>query len=83
MYNSSTKELFYNPTLEFVGSTISTNDSSGIRFDVQTTFQTAVTVDDDLTVNGNIVGYINLATLKSVVAASTSFSDFQTRIAAL
>lgn len=83
MYNSSTKELFYNPTLEFVGSTISTNDSSGIRFDVQTTFQTAVTVDDNLTVNGDIVGYINLATLKSVVAASTSFSDFQTRIAAL
>ena len=83
MYNSTTKELFYNPTLEFVGSTISTNDSSGIRFDVQTTFQTAVTVDDDLTVNGNIVGYINLATLKSVVAASSSFTDFQTRIAAL
>lgn len=83
MYNSLTKELFYSPTLEFIGSKISTSDSSGIVFDVQTTFQTAVTVDDDLTVNGNIIGYINLATLKSVVAASSSFTDFQTRIAAL
>ena len=87
MYNPTTKELFYNTVLEFAGSTISTNDSSGITVDVQTTFNTDVTVENDLavlqqlTVQGSRV--INLSELKSVVAASTSFSDFQTRIAAL
>jgi inosine/xanthosine triphosphate pyrophosphatase family protein len=34
-------------------------------------------------VNGVIPGYISLATLQSEVAASTSFADFQSRIAAL
>lgn len=32
---------------------------------------------------GKIAGYISLATLQSIVAASTSFADFQARIAAL
>ncbi len=34
-------------------------------------------------VNGIIPGYISISTLKSISAASTSFVDFQTRIAAL
>ena len=34
-------------------------------------------------VNGVIPGYVSLATLQSVVAASADFADFQTRIAAL
>jgi len=34
-------------------------------------------------VNGEIPGYVSLATLQSVVAASADFADFQTRIAAL
>ena len=34
-------------------------------------------------VNGNIPGYVKLSVLKSEVAASTSFADFQLRIAAL
>ena len=34
-------------------------------------------------VNGVIPGYISLATLQAEVAASTSFADFQSRIAAL
>jgi hypothetical protein len=34
-------------------------------------------------VNGIIPGYISISTLKSISAASTSFADFQTRIAAL
>lgn len=34
-------------------------------------------------VNGTIPGYISLADLKTLVAASTNFEDFQTRIAAL
>lgn len=34
-------------------------------------------------VNGTIPGYVSLASLQSVVAASADFADFQTRIAAL
>ena len=87
VYDSGTKELFYTSTLEFINSTISTSDSSGITIDVQTTFNTDVTFENDitvaerLTVKGSRV--INLTELQSVVAASTSFADFQTRIAAL
>jgi hypothetical protein len=87
VYDSGTKELFYTSTLEFINSTISTSDSSGITVDVQTTFNTDVTFENDitvaerLTVKGSRV--INLTELQSVVAASTSFADFQTRIAAL
>jgi hypothetical protein len=87
MYNPTTKELFYNTVLEFAGSTISTNDSSGITVDVLTTFNTDVTFENDiivaerLTVKGSRV--INLTELQAISAASTSFSDFQARIAAL
>jgi hypothetical protein len=87
MYDTITKELFSSNVLEFFGSRISTSDSSGIIVDVQTTFYTDVvaegdlTVAEQLTVKGSRV--INLTELKSVVAASTNFADFQTRIAAL
>jgi hypothetical protein len=87
VYDTTTKELFYTSTLEFINSTISTSDSSGLTVDVQTTFQTDVafqndiTVAERLTVKGSRV--INLTELKSVVAASVSFADFQTKIAAL
>jgi len=87
MYNSTTKEITYSTVLEFIGSKISTSDSSGITVDVQTTFNTDVTFENDitvaerLTVKGSRV--INLTELKSVAAASASFADFQSRIAAL
>jgi hypothetical protein len=87
MYDTATKELFSSNVLEFFGSRISTSDSSGIVVDVQTTFNTDVvfendiTVAEQLTVKGSRV--INLTELKSVVAASADFTDFQTRIAAL
>ena len=87
VYDSGTKELFYTSTLEFINSTISTTDSSGLIVDVQTTFNTDVTFENDitvaerLTVKGSRV--INLTELKSVAAASASFADFQSRIAAL
>ena len=87
MYNSTTKEITYSNVLEFIGSKISTSDSSGITVDVQTTFNTDVTFENDitvaerLTVKGSRV--INLTELKSVAAASASFADFQARIAAL
>jgi len=87
MYDSTTKEITYSNVLEFIGSTISTSDSSGITVDVQTTFNTDVTVENDLNVTQRLrvqgSRVINLAELKSVVAASSSFADFQTRIAAL
>ena len=87
MYNSTTKEITYSTVLEFVGSTISTSDSSGLTVDVQTTFNSDVVVENDLTVAGNLTingtTIINLTELKSVAAASASFADFQSRIAAL
>ena len=54
MYNSTTKEITYSNVLEFVGSTISTTDSSGLTVDVQTTFNTNVTFDSDIAVNGQV-----------------------------
>ena len=87
MYNPTTKELFYNTVLEFAGSTISTNDSSGITIDVQTTFNTDVRVENDLTVLQSLTvqgsRVMNLSDIKSIVAASSSFADFQTKIAAM
>ena len=34
-------------------------------------------------VNASIPGYVSIASLKTIVAASTDFADFQSRIAAL
>lgn len=42
-----------------------------------------VMVSGNLTVTGNIVGYIPTVTLKEIAAVSTDFADFQTRIAGL
>ena len=47
MYNSTTKEITYSTVLEFVGSKISTSDSSGLTVDVQTTFNTDVVVENE------------------------------------
>ncbi len=71
----------------FVSNTIDTDDSSALIFEPPVTFNTDVTFENDitvaerLTVKGSRV--INLTELKSVVAASVDFADFQTRIAAL
>lgn len=87
MYNSSTKELLYSNVLEFVGSKISTSDSSGLSVDVLTTFNTDVVIENDLmvaerlTVKGSRV--INLSEIKSIVALSADFADFKLRMAAL
>ena len=87
VYDTTTKELFYTSTLEFINSTISTTDSSSITVDVLTTFNTDVTVENDLTVAERLTvkgsRVINITELKSVAAASASFADFQARIAAL
>jgi hypothetical protein len=87
VYNTTTKELFYTSTLEFINSTISTTDSSSITVDVLTTFNSDVVVENDLTVAERLTvkgsRVINLAELQAVVAASIDFTDFQSRIAAL
>jgi hypothetical protein len=87
IYDTATKELFSSNVLEFTGSTISTSDSSGLTVDVQTTFNTDVRIENDLTVLQSITlqgsRVINISELKSIVAASTDFANFQARIAAL
>jgi hypothetical protein len=55
MYDAATSELIYSSVLEFIGSTISTSDSSGLTVDVQTTFNTDVSIENDLTVRNNII----------------------------
>jgi hypothetical protein len=65
-----------------VSNTIDTDDSTAINFTPAVFFNSDVTIENELIV-GNIPGYVKLTTLKSVVAASTSFNDFQARIAAL
>ena len=87
MYNSTTKEITYSTVLEFVGSTISTSDSSGLTVDVQTTFNTDVTVENDLDVTQRLrvqgSRVINITELQSVVAACADFTAFKTAIAGL
>ena len=55
MYDAATSELIYSSVLEFVGSTISTSDSSGLTVDVLTTFNSDVSIENDLTVRNNII----------------------------
>lgn len=87
VYDTATKELFYTSTLEFINSTISTTDSSGLTIDVQTTFNSDVVVENDLTVNNQVLvrgqKVILLNDFKALVAASTDFANFKARIAAL
>jgi hypothetical protein len=87
MYNATTKEITYSNVLEFVGSTISTSDSSGLTVDVQTTFNTDVTFENDITIAERLTlkgsRVINISELKDIVAASADFAAFKTAIAAL
>jgi hypothetical protein len=55
MYNSTTKEITYSNVLEFVGSTISTSDSSGLTVDVLTTFNSDVSIENNLTVRSSLI----------------------------
>jgi hypothetical protein len=66
---------------------IDSADSSAITVTPATIFSSDVTVENDLNVTQRLrvqgSRVINLTDLKAVVAASSSFADFQTRIAAL
>lgn len=64
-------------SFEFVDNRMMTTDSSQIILEQD------VTLRSNLTVDGDIIGYVKLAVLKDIVASSSSFSDFQTRISNL
>jgi hypothetical protein len=76
VYDTTTKELFYTSTLEFINSTISTSDSSSITVDVLTTFNSDVVVENELTVS-NGIKFSDGSVLRSyspvtVIAATTT-----------
>ncbi len=99
MYDTATSEIFSSNVLEFIGSTISTSDSSAVQFDSPVNFQTSIIIDGNTTFkdsliisSGNITfpdsskqtgAAISIAELKSLVAAAATYADFQTAIAAL
>jgi hypothetical protein len=62
---------------EFTGSIITTTDSSSIVLGQD------VIISSNLIIEGDLTGYISLAKLKEVVAASNNFTDFQSKIAGL
>ena len=62
---------------EFSGSTMTTTDSSDIIIDQN------LRLTGELLVDGGVSGYLSISQLKSLVADSTDFADFQARIAAL
>ena len=62
-------------------SLIDSSDSSAITITPITIFSSDVIVENELSVAGSRV--INVNQIKSIVAASTNFADFQARIAAL
>jgi hypothetical protein len=68
-------------------SLIDSADSSAITVTPKTIFSSDVDVENDLSVTQQFLlrgsRVLNLTELKSVVAASSSFADFQSRIAAL
>jgi hypothetical protein len=90
-YNPNTNTLtagtLATGSLTITGSTIGTTDSSGITVNELTTFNTDVTFENDINilqsifVRGSRVILVN--DLKTLVAASTDFANFQARIAAL
>jgi hypothetical protein len=95
-YDATTKEVSYSSTLGSVSGTFTGNiftslidsaDSSAITVTPATIFSSDVTVENDLNVTQRFLlrgsRVLNLTDLKAVVAASSSFADFQTRIAAL
>jgi hypothetical protein len=95
-YDATTKEVSYSSALGAVSGTFTGNiftslidsaDSSAITVTPAIIFSSDVTVENDLNVTQRFLlrgsRVINLTELKSIVAASTDFANFQTRIAAL
>jgi len=90
-YNPNTNTLtagtLATGSLTITGSTIGTTDSSGIVVNELTTFNTDVTVENDLDVTQQLrvqgSRVINITELQAIVAASTDFTAFKTAIAGL
>ena len=90
-YNPNTNTLtagtLATGSLTITGSTIGTTDSSGIVVNELTTFNTDVTVENDLDVTQRLrvqgSRVINITELQAIVAASTDFTAFKTAIAGL
>jgi hypothetical protein len=90
-YNPNTNTLtagtLATGSLTITGSTIGTTDSSSIIINELTTFNTDVTVENDLDVTQRLrvqgSRVINITELQAIVAASTDFAAFKTAIAAL
>lgn len=89
-YDSTTKEVSYSSALGSVSGTFTGNiftnlidsaDSSQIVVTPLMRFSSDVVVENEVFVRGSKIILLN--DLKSVVAASSSFADFQARIAAL
>jgi hypothetical protein len=90
-YNPNTNTLtagtLATGSLTITGSTIGTTDSSSIIINELTTFNTDVTVENDLDVTQRLrvqgSRVINITELQAIVAASTDFTAFKTAIAGL
>lgn len=76
-------------TLTLNGNTLSISNGNSVELNISPKGDlTGSVFADDSTllvdaVNGEIPGYVSIATLKAEVAASIDFADFQARIAAL
>lgn len=62
---------------EFSGSTITTTDSSKIIIGQE------VQITSGLTVDSGIEGYLSTAQIKNIIADSSDFNDFKSKIAGL
>jgi hypothetical protein len=78
MYDTATSELFSSSVLEFIGSTLSTSDSSAIQFDSPVTFQTSITVDGNITLKDNLIleKRLAIAELEGVGNELNIYSDW-------
>lgn len=70
MYNAATKEILYNTGLEFAGTTISTTDSSSVKFDVPASFQADVLVEADIQLSNAETAIRGNTTIKLVPDSS-------------
>jgi hypothetical protein len=73
IYNTTTSELSYSSVLEFVGSRISTSDSSGISVDVLTTFNTDIVAENDVVV-ANRTSTTNLAVSNNATVTNNTLT---------
>jgi hypothetical protein len=79
MYDTATSELFSSSVLEFIGSTISTNDSSAVQFDGPLSLQANVTVEADIQL-GNDESAIRGTNKIKIVPSSADELSYNVRL---